>query len=52
MTGVADVSLVYELPPEHRELRELVRRIASERVALRAAEIDRLVIARHVVAAG
>jgi alkylation response protein AidB-like acyl-CoA dehydrogenase len=31
---------VYELPQEHLDLRDLIRRIATERVAPRAAEID------------
>jgi len=31
---------VYEIPPEHRDFRDLVRQIAQEQVAPRAAEID------------
>ena len=34
------VTDVYEIPQEHKDFRDLVRQIATERVAPRAAEID------------
>src|ERR1700760_271370 len=41
MTSTVDVPTPYEIPQEARDLRDMVRRLATEKIAPRAAEIDR-----------
>jgi alkylation response protein AidB-like acyl-CoA dehydrogenase len=41
MTTTTEVPTPYEIPQEARDLRDMVRRLAQERIAPRAAEIDR-----------
>ena len=41
MSSVTEVPTPYEIPQEARDLRDMVRRLAQERIAPRAAEIDR-----------